>query len=182
MRSLEGPVHDSRGKINEAANNYPGSDPVTDSNPYATPKAELRGPGTTGGRPGWVWAIFIFYMLSAVGTLFSFYFVFSGAIKLPEEQRQYIESLTVFDHAMTVILMGINVVAAVQLFRLRKISVYLFPSALALGVLLTVWHAATKGWLAASGGSGVTSMMFGWGIAVAICLYTWRLARRGILK
>lgn len=155
---------------------------MTDSNPYATPKAELRGSGTTRGRPAWVWVIFIFYLLSAVGTSFSFYFVYSGAISLPEQQRQYLESLTVFDRAITSIMMGINVVAAIQLFRLRRISVYLFPSALVLGVLLTAWHAATKGWLAASGGSGVTSMVFGWAIAVAICLYTWRLARKGILN
>lgn len=155
---------------------------MTDSNPYATPKAELGSTADSGRRPRLVWVIFIFYMLSAIGTLFSFYIVFSGTVALPEAQRQYIDSLTFFDHAMTALMMGINVVAAIQLFRLRRISAILFPSALLLGVLFTAWHVATKGWLAATGGSGISSMLFGWGIAVAICVYAWRLASKGILK
>ena len=154
---------------------------MSDSNPYATPKAELRGPGPGRGRPRWVWAIFIFYMFSAVATLFSFYFVYSGAIPLPEEQKQYLADLTVFDHVLSFGILGLNLAAAVQLFRLRRISVNLFLTALALGVLATMWKVATKGWLAATGGSG-SSVLLGWGIAVAVCLYAWRLARKGILK
>lgn len=154
---------------------------MTESNPYATPKSELRGPGATGGRPRWVWAIFIFYMFSAVATFFSFYAVYSGAIPLPEEQKRYLADLTAFDHILSFGILGINLVAAVQLFRLRRISVYLFAAALSLGVLMTTWKISTKGWLAATGGSG-SSVLFGWAIAVAICLYAWRLARKGVLK
>ena len=154
---------------------------MIDSNPYATPKAELRGPGTTPGRPRWVWAILIFNVFGTVGIVFSYYMLFFGAINIPEEQKRYLADMTIFDHVMTFVVVGINLVAAVQLFRLRRISAYLFPAALALGVLLTAWKVATKGWLAATGGSG-SSMFVGWAVAVAICLYAWRLARKGILK
>lgn len=125
----------------------------------------------TPGRPVWVWIIFVFYIFSAGSTLASYFFLYSGAISIPEEQRQYLASLTVFDHAFTFLMGAVNIVTAVLFFRLRKISAYLFPATFAVGLLMTIWHVATKGWLTAMSGSGFIGALFGWAIAIGVCAY-----------
>lgn len=155
---------------------------MQDINPYAAPRAAVADPGSSSGRPGWVWAILIFYCLGAVGTIVSYLGVFTGAIDLPEDQRQYFAKLGFIDYALSILIVGTKLVASVQLFRLRRQSLYLFPSALVLGLLSTGWHAASKGWVTAVGSSGLASTLFGWGISIAVCVYTWRLAKAGVLK
>ena len=49
-------------------------------------------------RPAWVWIISIFYIISAVWTLFSFFLIFSGALPLPPQQAAYFRSLTSIDY------------------------------------------------------------------------------------
>lgn len=155
---------------------------MTDSNPYAAPRAAVRDPGSARGRPAWVWVISIFYVFSAISTAVSYYFLYSGKIDIPEDQRRYLASLTALDHALTFVIASVNLLAAVQLFRLRKISAVLFPSGFALGLAVTAWHAASKGWYTAVQHNGFAGMLIGWGIAAAVCLYAWRLARAGVLK
>ena len=155
---------------------------MTNSNPYATPSAVVRDPEMNSGRPVWVWIISIFYVFSAGSSLISFYFLFSGTIRIPEEQRQYLANLTVFDHALTFLMGAVDLVAAVLFFRLKKASAYLFPATFIFGLLITIWHAATKGWLTALGGPGFIGALFGWAIAIGVCAYAWRLRKTGVLK
>lgn len=155
---------------------------MKETNPYAVPKAEILDLDPIHKRTKWVWAITIFYIVSVGLTVVSFVFIFSGAISIPDNKKQYFANLTVVDHVLGLLVGGVNLVAAIQLFRLRKMGSYLFLSALALGLVLTIWHAATKGWLAATGNSGLIGTIFGWGIAVAVCVYSWCLNKAGILK
>lgn len=133
-------------------------------------------------RPGWVWAIFILYFLSAAYTLLAFFLIYSGAIPLQPEQRAYFSQLTLFDHGISALIGTLNLAGAVTLFLLRRMAFNLFTTAFALGILTTVWHIVEKGWVAAIGSAGLVGAFFGWALAIAICVYTWRLGKAGVLR
>lgn len=136
---------------------------------------------TKSKRPKLVWVIFIFYVLSAVLMLYSFYLVYNRSISGTEAQEQYFASQSVVEYGLTVLLLALNFAAALYLFFMRKKAPYLFSVNLLLSFLLTVWHTLTKGWLSAVGGSGLIGIIIGWGISIAVCAYSWRLLRRGVL-
>ncbi len=133
-------------------------------------------------RPGWVWAISIFYFLSAAYTLLAFFLIYSGAIPLQPEQRAYFSQLTLFDNGISALIGILNLAGAITLFLLRRIAFKLFATAFALGILTAVWHALEKGWVAAIGPAGLVGALLGWALVVTICVYTWRLARAGVLR
>lgn len=152
-------------------------------NPFTPPKAEVADLSSHRERPAWVWVILIFYVFGAGSSLLSYWLIFSDTLPIPTAQKEYFARLTVFDHALTFAILMINLTAAVQLFRLRKIAAKLFPVAFGLGLLVTAWHAAGKGWLTAIGNSGgLAGVAFGWVISVLICVYAWRLAKNGTLQ
>ena len=71
--------------------------------------------------------------------------------------------------------------AAVALFLLRRIALGLFLSALGLSFFLAAWHAATKGWVEAMGGPGLIGALSAYVLKIAVCIYTWRLSKKGAL-
>ena len=133
-------------------------------------------------RPILVWVIFLYYVLSGPFVALSFYLVFSGAVPLTPSQQSYFGNLTPFDFWLTILLGVANFTGAIALFLLRRLAAYLFSGALVLNVLMTIWHAAEKGWFAAMSVSAGVGALFGLVIALAICLYAWKLARAGVLK
>jgi hypothetical protein len=151
-------------------------------NPYTAPKAEIRSKDMAHGRPGWVWAIFILYLFSAISTVASYGLIMAGAIDLPEPQKQYLASLTASDYVLSFLTAGINLVAAIHLFRLRKISFHFFMAALLLGAVVMAWQVITNDWVSAAGGRSVAGVIFSYGLKIAICVYVWRLANTGVLK
>lgn len=155
---------------------------MANSNPYAAPSAVVRDPDTTSGRPVWVWIISGLYVFSAGSSLVSYFLIFSGTLSIPEEQRQYLANLSVFDHALTFLMGAVNMLAAVLFFRLRKVSAYLFPAIFSFGLLMTLWHVATKGWLTAMNGPGLVGTLIGWALAIGVCAYAWHLRKTGVLK
>ncbi len=133
-------------------------------------------------RPGWVWAISIFYFLSAVYTLLSFYLVFSGKIPLDPAQRAYIDQLTMMDHVLTILLGLSNLVGASLLFLLKKESFYFLGFPFVFGVLMTIWHTMTKGFASAIAGSGIVGLLFGWTMVILVLWYIKKLEKDGILS
>lgn len=133
-------------------------------------------------RPVWVLIISIFYLLSASWTLFSFYLILTGSITLQPAQKEYFENLTVLDYSFTILTGLANLIGAVTLFLLRRHAFYFFTGTLILNVLMTVWHAVSKGWIQAIGGPGLVGALIGMGILVAICIYSWRLTKAGVLR
>jgi hypothetical protein len=121
------------------------------------------------GRPVWVWVICIFYLFSAGFTLFSLSLVRSGSVQLTPAQAQYFENLTAFDYLQTFTLSFLTISGAIALFFLRKSAFYLFAASLAFNILLTIWHAATKGWVAALSGSGLVGALLG--LAMVLVVY-----------
>ena len=155
---------------------------MTDANPYAAPKAEIRDLGPARERPAWVWVILVYYVLATILTALSYAVINSGLVPMPAAQQKYLASLSWFDHVASISLLTLRLAAAVQLFRLRKISALLFPSAFLLGLLYFGVRLAVNGPDVALGQARWASMAFGWAVAIAICVYAWRLHRRGVLS
>jgi hypothetical protein len=132
-------------------------------------------------RPGWVWAISVFFFLSAGWTLVSFFLINTGAVTPNALQEAYFSSLTGVDYGLTILIALANLLAAVALFLLRKIAFYLFLTAFGANLLLTAWHTVTKGWVAAMGAAGLIGALIGWILVIAVCIYSWRLIQRGVL-
>jgi hypothetical protein len=133
-------------------------------------------------RTGWIWAICIFYVISVVWTLLSFYLIFSGTIPITAAQQAYFEALSPVDITLSMLIGLANLCGAVALFLLRWVAFHLFATAFAASLLMSLWHAATKGWLQALGGSSFIGTIIGEGISAAVCIYTWKLMRRGTLR
>jgi hypothetical protein len=154
------------------------------SNPYEAPKSDattneiLDGPKK---RPGWVWAISIFYGLSAIWTPFSFYLIYSGLIPLNAAQKAYFDGLGILDWAVTVAVSLIMLAAVVSLFLLKRVSVKLWGAAVVLSVLSYLYNAIAKNWLAALDVGSMIGAVIGFALVVAIFFYTKRLDARGYL-
>jgi hypothetical protein len=133
-------------------------------------------------RPTLVWVICAFYALGAVGMALSFVRLYTGGLPLTPAQAHYFQSLSTFDVVASLTIQLIHVTAVVLLFLMRKQAAYLFPAGLVIGLVLTGFHAVTKGWVAAMGEAGLVGMLIGWGVGIAVCLYVWRLLRRHMLR
>ena len=132
-------------------------------------------------RPGWIWVISIFFMLSCGWTLLSFYLIFSGSIPITAAQRAYFEALSPFDVLLTLLIGLANFSGAIALFLLRRVAFHLFVVAFAASILLALWHAATKGWVQALGGTGLMGAIISYGIVALVCFYSWKLMKQGTL-
>ena len=133
-------------------------------------------------RPALVWVICAYYALGTLGTVRAFSLLHSGALPLTSAQAQYFQALGIFDYVAIITISLINAAAVVLLFLMRKQAVYLFPIGLVISLVLTGSHALTKNWVAAMGVLGLVGEVLGWGINIAVCLYVWRLLRRGMLR
>ncbi len=134
-------------------------------------------------RPVWVWVISIFYFVSFVYTLLSFYLVFSRLIPVTPEVKAYFESLTMFDWALTVIQGVVTISAAVALFFMRKMAYHLFGGAVLVMVISTLWQTLARPVLTALGSikGGTAGAVTGLGIILAVFLYTRKLFKEGKL-
>ncbi len=132
-------------------------------------------------RTVWIWVIAIFYMVGTAWTFLSLYLVLSGSIPVNEAQRRYFDSFTLGDYVLLFGTSAINLAGAVSLFLLRKVALYLFLTGFAISVVTTLFEALTTNWTQAIGG-GAVGIVLGYAIAIAVCLYVWRLARQGRLR
>jgi hypothetical protein len=132
-------------------------------------------------RPTGVWVMFIFYTVAAAFSAFSYYIVYSGKVVLSDAQATYFAGLTVWDHMISTMQGVLSVSGAVALFAMKKPAPYLFTANAVLGAAVTVWQMVSKGWMEAIGTSGVVGALMGWGLLIAVCLYSWHLLKKGQL-
>jgi len=132
-------------------------------------------------RPIWVWVISIFYFLSAGYTLLSFFLIYAEVIHLEPAMKTYFDNLSIFDHALAIILGAANLIGAITLLLLRKQAFYIFSGIFCVNILVSIWHSISKGWIALLGGSGFVGAIIGWGLILAVIAYSRRLINRGIL-
>jgi hypothetical protein len=130
-----------------------------------------------------VWVIFIFEIVALTVGLISLGLILSGRLRLHmnSAQQKYFAHLTLFDHLSSALSILLNASAAIQLFRLRRTAFNLFATALVLNVILTIRAALTTSWLEAMGHGGISALL-GFGLAVGILWYVYRLDQRGILS
>lgn len=133
-------------------------------------------------RPVLVWVISIFYFISAGWLLLSFALTFSGAIPMNEAQKEYFRAQTVFDYASATLLGLGNLTGVVLLLSLKRYAFHLFAGAFGLELILTGYQIVAKNWLGAIGGPGLVGAVIGWGISIAIILYSRSLIKSGVLK
>jgi len=126
-------------------------------------------------RPAIVWTICIFYLFSAGWTLLSYLLIYFRLIPLNEVQEAYFRSLTTFNYVSTTVIAASNLVGTILLFRLKKEAFQFFVAAFVIGLAMTGYEIVAKNWIGAIGGPGLVGTFFGWGISVAIIIYSKRL-------
>ena len=92
--------------------------------------------------------------------------------------------MSVLDVSIGLLVAGINLVAAVLLFTLRKQCVFLYGISLMVSILRILWGAATKSHqfvLLSTNVRGVTHLLGGAAISLAILLYARHLRQTGVL-
>jgi hypothetical protein len=133
-------------------------------------------------RPVWVWLISTFFFISACWTLLSFYLINFEIITVPIETKQYLNSFTFQDYFITIVIGLINLVAAIYLLLLKKISFYLFSSSLIINILFIILHAINKEFLKALSNSGSIGAIIGYIILIGVCLYSRKLMKSNVLN
>lgn len=132
-------------------------------------------------RPAWVWAISIFTAFGFLWTLASIYLIRSGALPVSSEVQSFFSHMSWFE---VLLLPFVNLCAAIFLFFLRKIAFYLFLVAFVLTakehVSLLFGYGTTM--LAPQGASEIIGTFIGLAISAAICMYSWKLTKRNILR
>ena len=131
-------------------------------------------------RPVLVWVIFLFYLAATLSTFAGLFLIYSGRVAMNSVQQAYFAHLSILDHLATVLLVSINLVGAVMLFRLRRTAVTLFAAALALNLILTLRAMLSSRQLDVFQQSAA-GVLTGLIIALAVLLYSIRLLRRAIL-
>lgn len=154
------------------------------TNPYEAPKSTTSATAMvdTSKRPGWVWAISILYGLSTIYTPISFYLVYSGALPLTGAQKEYFNSLGMFDWILVAVGSVIMLSAVVSLFLLKRVTIKLWGLAIIVTVLNSIYSMIAKNWLAAMDIPSLVGVVIGFALVVAIFFYTKRLDARGYLK
>ena len=132
-------------------------------------------------RPKTVWAIFIWNILSIAVISISLWSIYSGAIPLKPKSAAYFNNLTFIEHFFTAALIFLNLSGTIALFMLKKISVPLLFSALAINVLWNLIEKFVSHQPTTSGPGSLIGTLIGLGISLAICIYAQRLRTNGVL-
>jgi len=146
-------------------------------------------PPLPSNRPGWVWVISIFYVLTSMwGLLAQLLFVFGLKPGSPEQQA-LVNSLSTSSRILGVGITLLNLAAAVLLWMLRKVAFNLFITAFVLGIASQIWQAFPGGSLHKMFEMGpimmavtLCSVVIGLAISAAIYAYVWHLRREGVLR
>lgn len=136
---------------------------------------------STAKRPKTVWVILIWNILSITIISISLWSIYSGAIPLKPKSAAYFNSLTFIEHFFTATLIFLNLSGTIALFLLKKISVPLLFSALAINVLWNLIENFVSHQPTTSGPGSFIGTLIGLGISLAICIYALRLRTNGVL-
>ena len=135
-------------------------------------------------RPILVLVILIFFLVTVVSTLLSLYLIYVGKISLVDMPGIRFKSLTFIDIGLSLFVGLTNLTGALLLFFLRKQALYFFVVSLIVNLSVFSWQIISRGMklLGAISLDGLIGMAIAWAILIAICLYTWRLKKTGVLE
>ena len=140
-------------------------------------------------RPVWVWVIFIYFVVSSAWGVLTRALIVLGVYPLSAEELAILQNQPIGGVLFGLGIMALNLAAAIWLWLLRRRAFDLFVAALALSVASVIWQLMmggplttllTRGTLVLA--IGMFGLIVGWGITVAICLYTWSLRQSGVLR
>ena len=139
-------------------------------------------------RPGWVWAIFLYYVVTSAWGLVAYVLIRLNLYPVPTEQQAMLRSLPTSEALVGFLITALSLFAATMLWLLRREAVNLFIAVFILTVCHTVFNVIAGGPLATLLGQGTLmrvmagfSFVVAWGILLAICVYAWKLRERGLL-
>ena len=144
--------------------------------------ALLGGPSTSplaamsnrSGRPGLVWLITVLYALMFALIALVGWYSLSHWEALPETAKTQLRAIPRLTWVLMAMGYPLSLVAIVQLFRLRRSSLYLYALAFAFGIA-----ASLPSYLMA----GITvNQLVGLLVQVLVGLYIWRLLRANVLR
>jgi hypothetical protein len=137
-------------------------------------------------RPGCVWLVAAYFVITGVTGLASLYMIRSGVFtRLPGvtvERLAYFSSLSTFDYAVPVLVVLCNLVGLVYLLRLKKQAVTFFLAAFFISMAMTAWHIMSKGYLAVMGRPGMIGFAVGTFLLLVVLGYVVNLRRKGVLQ
>ncbi len=138
-------------------------------------------PPSTKERPIWVWIVSLFRIASSLIALWSYYLVLRGKMTMTNLERPFYENWTFFDYAIRIFISLIDLIGAVAFLLLRKAAFYLFTAALIVFVISTVREFIKGTFQSMHVTASIIALVIGYGITIAIWLYSWKLLRKGIL-
>jgi hypothetical protein len=132
-------------------------------------------------RPFWVWLISAFYLFSGVMNLSMLWLILTGDVNLPPEELAMAKQ-TSLAWTLGGLLPLANLAGAVTLFRLRKIAFYIFTGMFITGLANGLVQFALLDWsLQTASGQGLSQVVIGYLITLAVCIYTYHLKTQNIL-
>jgi hypothetical protein len=109
--------------------------------------------------------------------------------KMPAAQLELVKSQGWWNYYLpTLVTYVLTLFWAIELFRLKRDSIYFFLTAIVLGIVVAIINLSNPAFLNFINSSPVTaavawiSMFVAWSINFALLYYTWHLIRKGVLK
>ena len=129
----------------------------------------------------WVWVIAAFYFCTGAITLMTFVQILTVPLPIPADQLAVIRTQAIGWSLLGLIPIA-KITAAVAIFKMRRIAFYLFSGLLAVELLNILVHLLFFDLLSQiTSGSALIGPMVGYGITLAVCLYTRQLKKEGLL-
>jgi hypothetical protein len=133
-------------------------------------------------RPLLIWLIAGFMGCYSTWLLGTFFVVASGLTIRSDAQQAYFKNLNWLDISPSLLELAANAVASIGLLLWRKIAFSLFSVGFALGFGAFLWKLRSTGWPPPHDEFGGFGAIVGWGTRLAICIYCWKLVRKGLLR
>ena len=139
-------------------------------------------------RPGWVWGIFIFYLITFASALMTQVVMRTGFLPVRPEQQAVMQAMSAADYVVALVIGTLQMVGATLLWRLRRQALPVLMLGLTLSTANSVRVFMKPDIISIFSPLGLAgvfvigfTVVFGLVISAAILAYTWRLYRGGVL-
>ena len=122
-------------------------------------------------RPIAVWIVSVFYIFTSTLLLLFTCLSFSGAVSIPPEEMVRLNSLTGIDYLFIIAQNCMYLAAAIALFRLRNLFAILLGISIATIEIECFFEIEC-----------FYATIFDWLLLLTICIYTWSLKQRRVLR
>ena len=129
-------------------------------------------------RPVLVWVFSIYFFLTVGFWLLTYFLVYVGIQPMTRAVYEYFGNFTALDYSVFILIGLAQFTGAVALFLLRKIALPIFVTELVVISFYTVWYQDTT---IAISKQGLMEIYIGYGLLIAVCIYSWKLKEEGIL-